>query len=391
MIETQNICIFVPKINLSMEEIKVYMNKTIITALLLILTLGAKGEQKTDCQINAEVSETVELMGILSRTAGFQEYCHDLAGEYTKDTEAWFAPHKTHPTIAYYQDLRANCGISYEKVTNMAIHLEINKGKVKFVGDKAELTNGWQNADIDEFVKRLNQFYTDTRFHEFFEQHQAFYAEALRMYQVNVMPTFHPEWYTRFYYGTEPTEQFRVILSFIHGKNNNGAWRQLPGKPREVYAFCGYWIDPAKGRPRYEPQLLFHEICHAFVNPLLDDTANLAMIEDAGRKLFQFSQVAMTRQAYNNWQTVINESLVRAAVIINLLDNGFNQKQVGAILTSETLYNEFRWMPELVTALRHYAANRDKYKTFNDYYPEISKCLTDYINAETERMMKAIR
>ena len=49
-------------------------------------------------------------MGILSRTAGFQEYCHDLAGEYTKDTEAWFAPHKTHPTIAYYQDLRANCG-----------------------------------------------------------------------------------------------------------------------------------------------------------------------------------------------------------------------------------------------------------------------------------------
>ena len=102
-----------------MEEIKVYMNKTIITALLLILTLGAKGEQKTDCQINAEVSETVELMGILSRTAGFQEYCHDLAGEYTKDTEAWFAPHKTHPTIAYYQDLRANCGISYEKVTNI--------------------------------------------------------------------------------------------------------------------------------------------------------------------------------------------------------------------------------------------------------------------------------
>lgn len=47
--------------------------KTIITALLLILTLGASAQTK------AEVSETVELMGILSRTAGFEEFCDDLA------------------------------------------------------------------------------------------------------------------------------------------------------------------------------------------------------------------------------------------------------------------------------------------------------------------------
>jgi hypothetical protein len=41
-----------------------------------------------NAQIKVEASETVELMAILSRTAGFSEYCMDMGGQYTKDTEA---------------------------------------------------------------------------------------------------------------------------------------------------------------------------------------------------------------------------------------------------------------------------------------------------------------
>lgn len=115
------------------------MKKTIITVLLLILTLGASA------QIKSEVSETVELMGILSRTAGFQEFSDDLAGQYSKDTEAWFAKFVEHPTVAFYKDIRAQYGIGYERVTNMAVHLDIDKGKVKLIGDRAELKNSdWQ-------------------------------------------------------------------------------------------------------------------------------------------------------------------------------------------------------------------------------------------------------
>ena len=95
--------------------------KTIITTLLLILTLGASAQTK------AEVSEAVELMGILSRTAGFEEFSDDLAGQYTKETEAWFAQYKNHPTVAYYHDIRVKQGIGYERVTNMAVHLDIEK------------------------------------------------------------------------------------------------------------------------------------------------------------------------------------------------------------------------------------------------------------------------
>ena len=113
------------------------MKQTILTILFALLTISAMA------QIKSEVSETVELMGILSRTAGFQEFSNDLAGQYSKDTEAWFAQYREHPTVTYYKELRAKNGIAYDRVTNMAVHLEIEKGKVKLVGNRDELIGGW--------------------------------------------------------------------------------------------------------------------------------------------------------------------------------------------------------------------------------------------------------
>ena len=71
--------------------------KTFFTILFSLLTFFATG------QIKSEVSETVELMSILSRTARFEEFSNDLAGQYSKDTEAWFAQYREHPTVAYYK------------------------------------------------------------------------------------------------------------------------------------------------------------------------------------------------------------------------------------------------------------------------------------------------
>lgn len=105
--------------------------KTIITILLLILTL------RVSAQIKAEVSETVELMSILSRTAGFQEFSDNLAGPYTKDTESWFAKYSEHPTVAYFTF-----------VTSLPLH-EFNHSFVNPLLDKAEsrtttLSEGWR-------------------------------------------------------------------------------------------------------------------------------------------------------------------------------------------------------------------------------------------------------
>lgn len=344
--------------------------KTFVTILFSLLTISAMA------QIKSEASETVELMGILSRTAGFQEFSNDLAGQYSKDTEAWFAQYREHPTIAYYKELRAKNGIAYDRVTNMAVHLEIENGKVKLIGNRSELTGGWQDIDLDDFVKRLNKFYADTRFHEFFEQHRTFYNDFLQAYDKNII-AIKPEWYGRFYNGTAPSEQFRIIIGFTYGTTNNGASRQLPGQPRELFAVCGYNLNPQTGRPNFDSSLPLHEFNHSFVNPLLEKTENEKAMQEVGQRLFQLLQSTMMQQHYNDWHIVINESLVRAAVIVYLYENGFNQF-VSSMLNVETMQNGFPWMLDVVSALRYYSTHREQYPTLNDFYPEIARFLNKY-------------
>lgn len=372
------------------------MVKRILFAILLVVfALTGRAQLMTEVtnpqnQIKVEVSEAVELMSILSRTAGYQEYCMDLAGQYTKDTEAWFANYKNHPIIAYYQELHTNQGISYDAVMSMAIHLEIVKGKVKFIGEKSDLGKRWENVDINPFVELLNKFYKDTRFHQFFEQHQAFYNEGLKSYETNVMQFFHQDWYSRFY-GTEPVEQFRFIVGFTIGGHNYGPSRQLPGQPKEVFSICGYYLTPNTGQPFWDASILIHEFNHSFVNPLLDNPANAAMMKNVGQRLLQFSQPEMQNQAYNEWEIVINESIVRAAVYIYICEYGLVNRGTTNLLFEEVWHKGFRWLPELVAALKNYAANRDQYKTLNDFYPEIARCLTEYITKESERMQKVLQ
>ena len=361
--------------------------RSFISTLVALLTIPVFA------QIKVEVSEPVELMSILSRTAGLREYNMDMAGQYTKDTEAWFADFKSHPIIEYYQGLHNIHSISYDAVMSMAIHLDINKGKLEFIGEKSDLEKRWQKVDIEDFLVRLNEFYKATRFHEFFKQHKNFYEEGIKAYETNIMTYFHQDWYPRFY-GTEPTDRFRVVIGFTCGGGNYGPSRQLAGQPREAFAICGYYLNPTTGKAfengAGQASTLIHEFNHSFVNPLLNNETNAAHMMTTGQKLQKFSAYAMERQAYGDWQTVVNESIVRAAVVIYMLDQGFEQKQVLNELANQVCCN-FNWMPELVTSLRYYTAHRDQYPTLNDYYPEIARCLSNYINDEVVRIQNALK
>ena len=355
------------------------MKKQIIITILLVF-IAMVGQ----AQIKPEVSETVELMSILSRIAGFEEFSGNFAGQYSKDIDAWFSSYREHPTVGYYKDIRAKHGIGYDRVTNMAVHLETENGKVKLVGNRNELTDVWKSIDIDDFVNRLNKFYADTRFHEFFGQHRSFYNEFLTKYGTSVTPHIHTDWYTKFHNGTESGERFRLIIGFAYGSTNNGVYRQLAGKPREVFAVCGYYQNPVTGKLMFDLTLPLHEFNHSFVNPLLDKPENAKVMQEAGQRLLQISQAAMAAQAYNDWHIVINESLVRAALIVYLNEHGLDGPAM-KLLEVETKRNGFLWMQDVVDALRHYSAHRDQYPTFNDFYPEIARRLSKYSLDESQK------
>ena len=279
------------------------MARKLLLAVLAFMTMTLQAK------VNVEVSETVELLSALSRTAGYQEYNMNMGGQYTQDIDNWFAPFKDHPIINYYQGLRQNFGISYNAPMDLAVNLVINGGHLKFVGDKSYMDDRWAHVDIDGLVEMLNQFYTDTRFHEFYKQHQDFYQDILRQYETNVMQYFHQEWYPRFY-GTEPGEVFRLILGFANGGQNYAACRQFPGQPKENFSICGYWthpqmgsvLDPDNAKKDAAPTLI-HEFNHSFVNPLQDIEKNAKLLGNIPDQLLNLNHSIMERQAYPEGKT----------------------------------------------------------------------------------------
>lgn len=304
------------------------MKKYVIFLVLFIATLCVKAQS-----ITPQVNENVELMSILSRMAGFPEYHMDMAGQYIKDMDSYFKESTGHPAVEYMKGLRNKYGIAYDAVMSMAVHLDNRNGVFSLIEEEVStLEKRWKKVDKDEFLSYLSSFYKDTKFNEFFLAHKALYERGIRSYQDNVISHFDVDWYADFY-GNEPQETFSVIIGFCNGGGSYGADRQIKGHKKEVFAIVGYYVNK-EDMPMYSKEYLptlIHEFNHSFINHFLDENKYpdyVKELEPAATDLFNSSRWSMAKQAYGNWKTVINESLVRAAVICYMLDKDYKPEEI---------------------------------------------------------------
>lgn len=127
------------------------------------------------------------------------------------------------------------------------------------------------------------------------------------------------------------------------------------------------------GMPIYEKDeylpTIIHEFNHSFINPLL--AKNEEAFEENGKEIYKAVGYEMSQQAYGSWQTMLNESLVRASVIKYFIDHGANETEIQMMLNKET-NNGFIWIKGLVDELRQYDNQRNKYSTFESYIPVLS-------------------
>ena len=130
---------------------------------------------------------------------------------------------------------------------------------------------------------------------------------------------------------------------------------------------------------------LVHEFNHSFVNPLVNNPKYHAEIEKAGNKLFTLSRKVMSRNAYSNWQSVINESIVSLAVILYLMDNEIEKEKIRHSIIEE-MSAGFYWMPEMVNCLQYYTNNRYTFPTFDSFYPVIIEFFQNLSDNQTEKI-----
>jgi hypothetical protein len=254
----------------------------------------------------------------------------------------------------------------------IAVHLEQPPSLNPVVAFSSKIPEGrWGQDYANKFVELLKQFYTDARCEQFFKEHEGLYSIA----QERFMPVYNAldiNWYNG-YYGAQPEGSQNTIIGLGLGGGNYGPKLKYPDGKEDTYAIMGTWTIDSTDKPCYAVEnclpTLIHEFNHSYVNHLTKKYDK--DFEAVGVKIFELVKESMVDQHYANWQTMLNESLVRASVIRYLLKHNADGNKAKSQLIVE-YRRGFFWMKGLVETLGVYEKNRNSYPTLESYMPELA-------------------
>lgn len=320
-----------------------------------------------------QIDQRTEMMSIVFRLAGNPEYNIDDASKYVADIHSHFDKFKSDSLISFAKPLRENYSVSYDAVMSMAVNLEFKERTFTLKeGWKQSLDKRWKNVNTTQFVYLLNAFYIKSEAKQFFADERFYYDKVLSAFN-GVLSKFNQSWYFQ-YYGVKPKEKFNVIIGCGNGGQNYGTSTNSPKEGKQIYAIMGSWSFDKEGNPIFKEDnylpILIHEFNHSFINPLLGKYEINKILKTSATMLLDAMKTEMANQNYKDWQTLVNESLVRASVVRYLMANDSTNQQANQEVITQ-INAGFLWMKDLVSLLEVYEENRVKYKTFDDFYPEI--------------------
>lgn len=352
------------------------VKNTAILLLMMFISSCVHSNRNKTIMDEPKVDKNVELLSIVARLAGYNEYSSTHFKLYTDKIDNHFKDYKGHEIIKFIQNLREERGIGYDAVMTMAIHLDKDLNpRVEFSDNIPEPRWGKDNAN--KFVQLLKDFYDKSNFNNFFEANKEIYLEASKRF-FPVYESLDLNWYSTFY-GKEPSEKFIIINGLGNGPSNYGSSIILNNGQKEVYAIMGAWSVDSLGMVMFPPNnyfpTLLHEFNHSFVNHLIDK--NEILFKDSGEQIFEIMKDEMKSQAYGNWKIVCYEALVRASVIKYMKDHNFSETEINNETLSQ-IGKGFIWIQSLVKELEKYDTQRDTYPTLENYIPELAKAYRSF-------------
>jgi hypothetical protein len=321
----------------------------------------------------------VELLSLIFRLAGNSEYQGGRFLSYDREVMEYFEKYKNHEVVKLAAELRKNRGISFDAVMKMAIFVsdtDALQERIPFEPHLHRLEERWTAEDGRRFLEAARDFVKRTKFKQFIKKHQPLYDATAAKLRDAVAAHARLDWFDSFF-GNPPDAAFIVIPGMMNGGGSYGPKITLPDGKTELYSIIGVWKMDKSGAPTFDSNtvnIIVHEFCHSFVNPLVD--MNYKTLDKAGQQLFPPVAEAMEKQAYTTWKTVLYESLVRAAVIRYI--HSVQGAEAANKEIQENINRSFFWIKDLADLLAEYETQRSKYPTLNDFMPRIIQFFNRY-------------
>ena len=241
------------------------MRKLILFVLVLVLcqynlTVSSelakiKGGQ---LPLHTTVDSRIELMCIILRLAGNQEYCMGIVDSYINDVENHFGKFREHPAVKLAQKLRAERGVSYDACMSMAVHLTDTEKcgeKVPFQPLPEYLDARWTPANARQFLTEVRQFVKDTKFNEFFADHHSLYETTQSRVENYLKENAHMEWFDE-YFGARPQANFTLAVGMLNGPGNYGVRCRTADGREQLFCILGVWKTDKEGLPIFDRSVI---------------------------------------------------------------------------------------------------------------------------------------
>lgn len=332
-------------------------------------------------------SETVELMGLIWRLAGAQEYNQSQVVTVTNSADKYFASMKNHQAVTLAQQYRQQ-GIGYDAVTGYANQLIFNEsGEIVFdpdylAGSNSSFDNRWNSMQKNSMLKAVNDFYKESNFHDWFVSTEVEQQQAIASFK-NVCDLDYA-WFDS-YYGKNDKFTSRIILSFMAGGGNYGiSLKRKDGTFLLTPVLGSLSQNNAGVRFNGDMNLIVHEFSHPYCNPLID--ANWSAIATKANEVYSKVSSIMQSQAYGDARIMMCETLVRSSAIRYMISH--NQKDIVNQTIAYEERNGFMMVRTLVNTLEKREQDASRYATLADFMPEIIEAVNSFDPSDWENTHK---
>jgi Domain of unknown function (DUF4932) len=336
-----------------------------IATLLMVVPSATQGQT-----VRVAVDRRAEVIGILFRIAGAPDFGNGAVQPYIRQVDSAFASFENHAVFEEINRLRAQSGLSLSAVLSMAPQITdpVSFGeRAPIDAPSSTLSGRWRGGEARTFLAHARDFAREARLDRFLRDQGATYDSAsVRMRRL--VQEARLEWLSGFF--GEPTGDVFIVAPLLINATGNFAAEFRSGATHERYAYLGVPVADSGGFPVISPDKLptiIHEFNHSFVDHVVGSRS--AELQPSGERIYAVTRRSMRDLAYNSWQVMLNESLVRATVIRYLLAN-----HGPAAAERDTRLQRgkgFVWMGELVSLLGEYETQRRRYPTFAEFMPLI--------------------
>jgi hypothetical protein len=319
------------------------------------------------------------LLGIVFCLAGAKE-CQCKIKEYSDAIKEYFGQFKNHPVIVAAQIARFTRNIGHNAVSDYGIHISIENGHVVVSDENSDKTLErmdfrWTPKVVRHFAKLLDDFYVESRFHEFFESHREMYQKAEEKIKV-ISDKIDYSWFEKFFNAN--SEHFHIIIRTTAASAGCGVTCRFKDGHDEPFCVVTNNGPDAHYHEDDVISLIIHEFNHSFCNPLIEKY--LDELKPAAQRVFPFVADSLAPRGYSEPQFMWNEYLVCACEIRYLLTHDMKDEGNRRIQFYRGV--GFLWIEELVELLGRYEKERDKYPTLDDFMPEIVKMQNAFVTDE---------